>query len=123
MLIDFGSRFHVINFKPNDRPLSPRAVAHTQTGSYLNHNLEITRSGFTLYDRPLLPQTVHFRLNPWKSLFLSKIHSYFNSNRINQSQYTSIYEDEFRFMYIQIQTIQLLQINLNSVNLKIEVNQ
>ena len=26
-------------------------------------------------------------------------------------------------MYIQIQTIQLLQINLNSVNLKIEVNQ
>ena len=31
--------------------------------------------------------------------------------------------DVFRFMYIQIQTIQLLQINLNSVNLKIQVNQ
>ena len=58
------------------------------------------------------------RVSKLKFSFFLEWMQYFNSNRINQSQYTSIDVDSLRFMCIQIWKIQLLQIIQKSLTQK-----
>ena len=63
-------------------------------------------------------ESIIYEFQNRNSLFFLEWMQYFNYNRINQSQYTSIDVDSLRFMYIQIWKIQLLQINQNPVTQK-----